>query len=52
VLSHRLQETLQRHEVVEQAKGALMARYGIDATRASVKLRDLARRSGRPLEID
>jgi PAS domain S-box-containing protein len=49
VLSHRLQETLQRHEVVEQAKGALMARYGIDATRASVKLRDLARRSGRPL---
>jgi AmiR/NasT family two-component response regulator len=49
VLSHRLQETLQRHEVVEQAKGALMARYGIDATRASVKLRALARRSGRPL---
>ena len=49
VLSHRLQETLERHEVVEQAKGALMARYGIDATKASVKLRDLARRSGRPL---
>jgi PAS domain S-box-containing protein len=49
VLSHRLRETLQRHEVVEQAKGALMARYGIDASEASVKLRDLARRSGRPL---
>jgi PAS domain S-box-containing protein len=49
VLSHRLQETLQRHELIEQAKGALMARYGIDATKASVKLRDLARRSGRPL---
>jgi ANTAR domain/GAF domain len=49
VLSHRLQETLERHEVVEQAKGALMAHYGIDATKASVKLRDLAWRSGRPL---
>jgi hypothetical protein len=49
VLSHRLQETLQRHEVVAQAKGALMARYGIDASEASIKLRDLARHSGRPL---
>jgi hypothetical protein len=49
VLSHRLQETLQRHDVVEQAKGALMARYGIDAGEASVKLRNLARQSGRPL---
>jgi AmiR/NasT family two-component response regulator len=44
-----LQETFQRHEVVEQAKGALMARHGIDASEASVKFRDLARRSGRPL---
>jgi ANTAR domain len=49
VLSYRLQETLQRHDVVEQAKGALMARHGIDATEASVELRDLARQSGRPL---
>lgn len=49
VLSHRLQETLQRHEVVEQAKGALMARHGIDASEASMRLGDLARRSGRPL---
>jgi PAS domain S-box-containing protein len=49
VLSHRLQETLQRHEVVERAKGALMARHGIDAGAASVRLRDLARQSGRPL---
>ena len=49
VLSHRLQETLQRHEVIEQAKGALMARYGIDATKASAELRELAQRSGRPL---
>ena len=49
VLSHRLQETLQRHAVVEQATGALMARDGIDASKASVKLRGLARESGRPL---
>ena len=49
VLSHRLQETLLRHEVVAQAKGALMARDGIDASEASIKLRDLARQSGRPL---
>jgi PAS domain S-box-containing protein len=49
VLSHRLQETLQRHEVVEQAKGALMARDGIDASKASVKLRELAGESDRPL---
>lgn len=49
VLSHRLQETLQRHGVIEQAKGALMARHGIDAIEASIRLRDLARHSGRPL---
>jgi AmiR/NasT family two-component response regulator len=49
VLSHRLHETLQRHAVVEQAKGALMARDGIDASEASTKLRDLARQSGRPM---
>jgi ANTAR domain len=35
--------------VQEQAKGALMARDGIDASKASVKLRELARESGRPL---
>ena len=49
VLSHRLHETLQRHAVVEQAKGVLMARDGIDASEASTKLRDLARQSGRPM---
>ena len=50
VLSQRLQEEdLQRHEVVEQAKGALMARHGIGASEASTRLGDLARHSGRPL---
>jgi GAF domain-containing protein len=49
VLSHRLKETLQRHAVIEQAKGALIARDGIDANEASIKLGVLARQSGRPL---
>jgi PAS domain S-box-containing protein len=49
VLSHRLQETLQRHEVVEKAKGALMARHGIDASEAAGRLTEVARHSGRPL---
>jgi PAS domain S-box-containing protein len=49
VLSQRLQEALQRHEVVEQAKGALMAHHGIGASEASTRLRDLARHSDRPL---
>lgn len=33
---------------MEQAKGALMARRGIDADAAALQLRQLARRSGRP----
>jgi AmiR/NasT family two-component response regulator len=36
--------------VVEQAKGALMARRGIDAEAAADQLEQQARRSGRPLE--
>jgi PAS domain S-box-containing protein len=44
-----LSRQLQDQAVVEQAKGALMARRGIDADTAAVQLRQLARRSGRPL---
>jgi hypothetical protein len=51
--SHRpqgeLQDELQGRAVVEQAKGVLMARRGIDADAAELQLRQLARRSGRPL---
>jgi PAS domain S-box-containing protein len=47
---HRLKEVLVREQVVvEQAKGALMARRGIDAAAAALQLAQLARRSGRPL---
>jgi PAS domain S-box-containing protein len=49
-LSARLQELLAGRAVVEQAKGALMARRGIDAETAADQLERLARRSGRPLE--
>ena len=48
-LSRRLQDLVQGQAVVEQAKGALMASKGIDADAAAVQLRQLARRSGRPL---
>ena len=48
-LSRQLQDQLQGQAVVEQAKGALMARRGIDAEAATLQLRQLARRSGRPL---
>jgi PAS domain S-box-containing protein len=48
-LSRQLQGQLQGQAVVEQAKGALMARRGIDADAAALQLRQLARRSGRPL---
>jgi PAS domain S-box-containing protein len=48
-LSRQLQCQLQGQAVVEQAKGALMARRGIDAEAATFQLRQLARRSGRPL---
>jgi ANTAR domain-containing protein/GAF domain-containing protein len=48
-LSQRLQDSLQHQAVVEQAKGALMAGNAIDAAAALVRLRELARRSGRPL---
>jgi PAS domain S-box-containing protein len=48
-LASRLQETLGDHAVVEQAKGALMARKAIDAAAAAAELRRLARVSGRPL---
>jgi hypothetical protein len=44
-----LSRQLQGQAVVEQAKGALMARRGIDADTAALALRQLARRSGRPL---
>jgi hypothetical protein len=44
---HRFKEVLAREQVVvEQAKGALMARRGIAAAAAALQL---ARRSGRPL---
>jgi PAS domain S-box-containing protein len=49
-LTDRLQDLLADQAVVEQAKGALMARRGIDAEAAADQLRQLARRSGRPLE--
>lgn len=48
-LTRRLQDQLHGQAVVEQAKGALMARRGIDAEAATLQLRQLARRSGRPL---
>jgi PAS domain S-box-containing protein len=48
-LSRRVQGLLQGQAVVEQAKGALMARRGIDADAAGIELRQMARRSGRPL---
>ena len=47
--SQRPKDLLQAQVVVEQAKGALMARRGIDADAAALQLRQLARRSGRPL---
>jgi PAS domain S-box-containing protein len=47
--SRQLQDQLQDQAVVEQAKGALMARRGIDADAAAFQLVQLARRSGRPL---
>jgi PAS domain S-box-containing protein len=49
-LPDRLQDLLAGQVVVEQAKGALMARRGIDAEAAADQLQQLARRSGRPLE--
>jgi PAS domain S-box-containing protein len=48
-LTRRLQDQLHGQAVVEQAKGALMARRGVDADAAALQLRQLARRSGRPL---
>ena len=48
-LTRRLQDQLHGQAVVEQAKGALMARRGLDADAAALQLRQLARRSGRPL---
>jgi PAS domain S-box-containing protein len=48
-LSPRAQDLPAGQAVVEQAKGALMARRGIDADAAGRELRRLARRSGRPL---
>ena len=44
-----LSRQAQDQALVEQAKGALMARRGIDADAAAVQLQQLARRSGRPL---
>jgi AmiR/NasT family two-component response regulator len=35
--------------VVEQGRGALMVHRGIDAEAAGTELRQMARRSGRPL---
>jgi PAS domain S-box-containing protein len=49
-LSARFQDLLDGQALVEQAKGALMARRGIDAEAAADQLGQLARRSGRPLE--
>jgi ANTAR domain/GAF domain len=47
---HWAKDMLVREQaVVEQAKGALMARRGIDADAAALQLSQLARRSGRPL---
>ena len=47
--AHRFEDQLDGMAVVEQAKGALMARRGIDADAAALQLHQLARRSGRPL---
>jgi PAS domain S-box-containing protein len=49
-LSARTRDLLDGQAVVEQAKGALMARRGIDAEAAADQLQLLAARSGRPLE--
>jgi PAS domain S-box-containing protein len=49
-LSARVQDLFGGQALVEQAKGALMARRGIDAETAADQLQQLARRSGRPLE--
>jgi two-component system, response regulator / RNA-binding antiterminator len=46
---HNLQGAFGRRAVIEQAKGILMGRNGIDAERAFVLLRDSSQQSGRKL---
>jgi response regulator NasT len=46
---HQLQGAFGRRAVIEQAKGILMARHSIDATRAFEMLRDHSQRSGQKL---
>jgi AmiR/NasT family two-component response regulator len=43
---HNLQDAFERRGVIEQAKGILMARHGIDAEKAFAMLRDHSQRSG------
>lgn len=45
----RLRQSMQRHAVIEQAKGVLMLRYGVDADRAFAQLREWSQRSNTPL---
>jgi AmiR/NasT family two-component response regulator len=43
---HNLQDAFERRAVIEQAKGILMARHGIDAEKAFAMLRDHSQRGG------
>jgi AmiR/NasT family two-component response regulator len=46
---HQLQGAFGRRAVIEQAKGILMARHGVDADRAFAMLRDHSQRNGNKL---
>ena len=49
LVADQLQEALDSRVVLEQAKGMLAARTGVDVDRAFAQLRDHARRTGQPL---
>jgi GAF domain-containing protein len=50
-LAEQLQRALKSRTVIEQAKGVLMARDGLDARSAYERLRSMARSSRRPLSV-